>query len=834
MKAFNPFRFSLPAALCLFALCSPAHQAAAQCDNVTVTISPTASTCQSDGKITVTVSGADLVNLNMTTAQYSIASVSPGGYSTGGWVNPATRTATGGVLTGVPPGTYKVQMKAFCSTSNPEDPYTIKESNNQATVTGNYVVPNIYTGNVRNTFNCSGSPSVGQIPIIVSGGRAPYTITMTAKPAAYTGQTTFTMTSAGTQNIGNLPAGNYAFTVTDACTYNTSLTAAVGTFEADFTTSMVYDSPYMPGYTLDCSLIRLNVKNLSSSHELYSVYNSANYEVGLVYNSAAQPTTWQDLPSSSYFLEYTLPVDRDVFKKNGYYIAVWLRLKGTNCIFKARDVKAHSGSSVVRSYTPVDCDTVEVRHYIEGTSIYNFFCWPSRWCVVNPATTDTIIPWSAPVTTTEAITTRMPYGSQLVYRDAKGNVYRSPIQEPLIENIRMYGSYNISYGTLNADGYYLSSIYLAVGGGFPVGTRIQYLSGPPGVPAPNFPDITTTTATSYIYPYSSTDYTYISTPYTYLTVPGEYKFRVTLPNGCGTKDLTVTPYIYRLTSPLSVAGTQETCDGLRVYPQGGMIQYTTDGTTWYDYSSTWWYSIESAPLGVTVDKTGVQAGGYLLLPASGTYTLKLTDGKSTNESSYAARDTICIAYEKKPLSLDAGVTSAYVCAGGGGSASMRVKGENGSGNYTYQLMPQGGGTVIQQNTTGVFNYGSAGDTYTVRVIDNDCNTQFDQNVTILDLTDAQITYTSGSTQSNIFCEGQTLRVNCISLGSTSYSWTGPDGWTSTAQNPTRPNAKPSMSGRYTVTVTPEGCGAPMTQYVDVIVSPCMAIINPHLRTKVTN
>jgi hypothetical protein len=39
-----------------------------------------------------------------------------------------------------------------------------------------------------------------------------------------------------------------------------------------------------------------------------------------------------------------------------------------------------------------------------------------------------------------------------------------------------------------------------------------------------------------------------------------------------------------------------------------------------------------------------------------------------------------------------------------------------------------------------------------------------------------------------------------------------------------------MSGRYTVTVTPEGCGVPMTQYIDIIVSPCMATINPHLRS----
>ena len=139
--------------------------------------------------------------------------------------------------------------------------------------------------------------------------------------------------------------------------------------------------------------------------------------------------------------------------------------------------------------------------------------------------------------------------------------------------------------------------------------------------------------------------------------------------------------------------------------------------------------------------------------------------------------------------------------------------------------------VCAGSGTGAFSYGSAGETYTVRVIDNECNTQFDQDVTILDLSDAQITYSSGSTN-NIFCEGQTLRVNCITLSTTTYSWTGPNGWTSNLQNPTRPNATPEMSGRYTVTVTPEGCGLPMTQHIDILVSPCVAIVNPHTRARV--
>jgi hypothetical protein len=40
----------------------------------------------------------------------------------------------------------------------------------------------------------------------------------------------------------------------------------------------------------------------------------------------------------------------------------------------------------------------------------------------------------------------------------------------------------------------------------------------------------------------------------------------------------------------------------------------------------------------------------------------------------------------------------------------------------------------------------------------------------------------------------------------SYNWTGPGGWTSNLQNPTRPNATGDMAGTYTSTVTDSnGC-----------------------------
>jgi hypothetical protein len=810
----------LAGGVCFFAASILAHEASAQCDNITVTITATPSTCQSNGTIRVVVTGSDLSNLDMSTAQYAVNPVSGTSYSQG-WAQ-----APGGILSNIPPGTYNVQVRAICSLANPENPYVVKTSGNNATVTSTYVVPNAYiaVSNIRKAFNCT-QKYIGRIPVVISGGLAPYTITMTAKPATYTGPTTFTMNSAGTFNVDNLPAGNYTFTVLDNCTYSTTLTATVGTFTADFVPAMIYNYAYMPSsYDADCRKVVI-MKNLANTHELYSVYNSEFYEVGYTYNGTAQPTVWQDLPAT---MNYTLQHDRDVFKANNYYVAVWMRIKGTNCVSKIIDVKAYQSTYFSLSYTPVNCDTVQVSHYLYGTLLYNFFCYPYQFCVVRPTSPyDTIIPWSAPIEHTGNVSTKMPYGSKIVYRDSKGNTYSTTIATSLINNI----TYSYSYTTSASyppgpQGYFQTYMYIyASSTTMPAGTRIQYISGPVGAPTPNFSDFTLTANASTVYPYSTTTYT--STGYAQL-IPGTYVFRVTLPNGCGTKDISITPTFYRVVTPLSISSLQETCDGGRIYPAGQLG--SASGSTQNNNYSTW-YSIDVAPSGVTVDKTGVQAGGYLTLPASGTYTIKMTSSQSTNSSNYSAFQTIQYTYEKRPLSLNTNVTSAYVCNGEGTVGHLRVEGINGTGSYTYQQRTQGGGTVIQSNSTGVFNYGSAGETYTIRVIDNTCATYFDQNVSILDLSDTQITYSSGSSN-NTFCEGQTLRVNCITLGSTQYSWTGPNGWTSNQQNPSRPNATPDMSGRYTVTVTPEGCSLPMTQYIDVTVSPCIAVVNPHLRSYV--
>ena len=67
-------------------------------------------------------------------------------------------------------------------------------------------------------------------------------------------------------------------------------------------------------------------------------------------------------------------------------------------------------------------------------------------------------------------------------------------------------------------------------------------------------------------------------------------------------------------------------------------------------------------------------------------------------------------------------------------------------------------------------------------------------------------------------QGATIQLYGGPDGMASYSWTGPGGWTSSLQNPTRPNATTAMAGTYTLVVTNEhGCSDDATTTVLVVV-----------------
>ena len=71
-----------------------------------------------------------------------------------------------------------------------------------------------------------------------------------------------------------------------------------------------------------------------------------------------------------------------------------------------------------------------------------------------------------------------------------------------------------------------------------------------------------------------------------------------------------------------------------------------------------------------------------------------------------------------------------------------------------------------------------------------------------------------ATNGGPYCAGQTITLNA-SNGATTYSWTGPNGFTSNLQNPTIPNSTPLDSGVYTLNYTTPNCNGTATTLVIV-------------------
>ncbi|MBK7175370.1 MAG: PKD domain-containing protein [Bacteroidales bacterium] len=65
------------------------------------------------------------------------------------------------------------------------------------------------------------------------------------------------------------------------------------------------------------------------------------------------------------------------------------------------------------------------------------------------------------------------------------------------------------------------------------------------------------------------------------------------------------------------------------------------------------------------------------------------------------------------------------------------------------------------------------------------------------------------------CVGENLQLGAANMNNAVYHWTGPDGWTSTLQNPIRMNAQLSMAGVYSLWVTVNGQPSADTNYTTV-------------------
>ncbi|GIV40885.1 MAG: hypothetical protein KatS3mg034_0195 [Vicingaceae bacterium] len=181
--------------------------------------------------------------------------------------------------------------------------------------------------------------------------------------------------------------------------------------------------------------------------------------------------------------------------------------------------------------------------------------------------------------------------------------------------------------------------------------------------------------------------------------------------------------------------------------------------------------------------------------ASGTYTVTVTDA---NGCSNTATTNVTV----NPLPNPTASSNSPICAG-------QTLNLSATGGVSYSWSGPNGFSSNSQNPSIPNASTAASGTYTVTVTNaNGCSNSATTNVTINPLPNP-----TASSNSPI-CAGQTL--NLSATGGVSYSWTGPNGFSSNSQNPSIPNASTAASGTYTVTVTgSNGCVNSATTNVTV-------------------
>lgn len=132
----------------------------------------------------------------------------------------------------------------------------------------------------------------------------------------------------------------------------------------------------------------------------------------------------------------------------------------------------------------------------------------------------------------------------------------------------------------------------------------------------------------------------------------------------------------------------------------------------------------------------------------------------------------------------------------------------GNGVYTYSWSTGATTNQITGLCTGV---------YSVTISNTVCGSTITKTVSIT--APPPFTVTPGS--NSPVCAGATLSLTAT--GGTTYSWSGPGGYTSAAQNPTIPSISPANAGVYTVTATTTGCSSTATVNVTIAPSPTVTV-----------
>jgi len=176
---------------------------------------------------------------------------------------------------------------------------------------------------------------------------------------------------------------------------------------------------------------------------------------------------------------------------------------------------------------------------------------------------------------------------------------------------------------------------------------------------------------------------------------------------------------------------------------------------------------------------------------AGTYTLNITVNGCTS-----ANQTVTVVVNTPPPATLFPTSNSPLCTGQTLTLSI---GAITSASYSW-TGPSTFTSSLQNPTIGNVNAGNAG-TYSLNVTVPGCAASGSGTVSVI-VNPTPAAPVAGN--NGPICEGDNLNLTATGTG-TSYSWTGPNTFTSTTQNPTISGVTSANAGVYSVTTTDNGC-----------------------------
>jgi len=263
-------------------------------------------------------------------------------------------------------------------------------------------------------------------------------------------------------------------------------------------------------------------------------------------------------------------------------------------------------------------------------------------------------------------------------------------------------------------------------------------------------------------------------------------YTLTGSNACGTATASVSVTVNDVPQNATASATPNpACVGNTVNLSGS----ATNATSW-----TW-----TGPNNYTANTQNPSIAN-IQTSGAGTYTL------SANNSCGFRLATVDVVVNEAPTNVTATATPNPACEGG----TVNLSG-SATGAVSYSWSGPNNFTSSQLNET-ISNFQQANvGTYTLNATNSCGTTQGNVSVTI---STGPVNLTATANLNNI-CAASTLNLSATSPNATSYSWTGPNGFTSILQNPSIAPVTVADSGTYVVTAINDCGNSTASVLVDV-------------------